>query len=65
VATGPDLPKRLTLSINIGATNLRDPVNISATLVVTEGAVEWSDPVVQAILPEKVWNSLKRVTGGG
>ncbi|MHC2432782.1 PIN domain-containing protein [Bradyrhizobium sp. USDA 4451] len=58
VATGPDLPKRLNLRLHVGATNLRDPVNISATLVIAEKEVEWSDPVVQAILPEEVRNSM-------
>jgi hypothetical protein len=63
VATGPDLPKRLNLQVHVEATNLRDPVNVAATLVVAEMAVEWSDPVVQAILPEKVWKSMTTRSG--
>ncbi|MGY3490215.1 hypothetical protein ACVW1C_008098 [Bradyrhizobium sp. USDA 4011] len=60
VATGPDLPKRLAMRLHVDATNLRDPVDVSATLVITEKAAEWSDQVVQAILPEEVRNSMMR-----
>ncbi|WP_171947581.1 PIN domain-containing protein [Bradyrhizobium erythrophlei] len=58
VAAAPDLPKRLSLRLDVGATNLRDPVNVSVALVVAEKEVEWSDPLVQAILPEDVRYSM-------
>jgi PIN domain len=64
VATGSDdLPKRLSLRLHIQASNC-DPVNVSATLVVAEKAVEWTDPVVQAILPAEIWNSMANRNSG-
>jgi hypothetical protein len=47
-----DLPLDLVLCLHISATNLPRPVNFSAKLTVFDQAVEWSDAVVQAILPD-------------
>ena len=46
-----DLPAKLGLRLHVEAANLPAPVNISAEVIIAEQAVEWSDPVVQAILP--------------
>jgi PIN domain len=45
-----DLPAKLVLRMHISAANLPSPVNITAKLVIAEQAVEWSDPIVKAIL---------------
>jgi hypothetical protein len=54
VLTPNDLPAPLGLRLHVEAANLPAPVNIAAKVTVAEQAVEWSDPVVQAILPDGV-----------
>jgi hypothetical protein len=49
-----ELPAKLGLRLHISAANLPAPVNISANVLITEQAVEWSDPIVQAILPDNI-----------
>jgi hypothetical protein len=52
VLTAGDLPVELGLRLHVSAANLPAPLNVSAKLIISEQAVEWSDPVVQAILPD-------------
>jgi hypothetical protein len=47
-------PSKLGLRLQISAANLPAPVNITAKVIIAEQAVEWSDPVVQAILPDYI-----------
>jgi hypothetical protein len=55
VLTADDLPTELNLRLHVEAANLRSPVNISAKLIIAEQPAEWSDPVVQAILPAGIF----------
>jgi hypothetical protein len=45
------LPAEFDLHLHVEATNLRAPVKMSAKILIKEQAVEWSDPLVQAIVP--------------
>lgn len=48
----PDkLPVELGLRLLVSAANLPAPVNAFAKILISQRAVEWSDPIVQAILP--------------
>lgn len=58
VLTPDDLPAELSLRLHVEAGNLPSPVNVSAKVVFSEQSVEWSDPVVQGILPEDVFESI-------
>jgi hypothetical protein len=49
-----DLPAHFGLRLHVEAANLSAPVDIAAKVIIAEQAVEWSDPVVQAILPEGI-----------
>ena len=49
-----DLPTTLSLRLHISAANLPEPINISAKVTIAEQAVEWSNEVVQTILPERI-----------
>jgi hypothetical protein len=54
VLTPDDLSAKLGLHLHIEAANLPAPVNISAKINIVEQALEWSDPIVQAILSDGV-----------
>jgi hypothetical protein len=45
-----ELPVRFNLHLHISAANLPTPVKISAKVIIAEQAVEWSGPIVKAIL---------------
>jgi hypothetical protein len=45
-----DLPTNLGLRLHISAANLPSPVDIRANVVIAEQTVEWSDPIVNALL---------------
>lgn len=47
-----DAPRTIDLGLNISAANLPAPVRISAKVEVVARPVDWSDPVVQGIIPE-------------
>ncbi len=49
-----ELPTELGLRLHIEAANLPSPVNIAAKVIIAEQAVEWSDPVVQSVLPDHI-----------
>ncbi|MEH2563335.1 PIN domain-containing protein [Bradyrhizobium sp. AZCC 2289] len=49
-----ELPAQFDLHLHVEAANLPAPVDIAAKVIIAEQAVEWSDPVVQAILPEGI-----------
>jgi hypothetical protein len=48
------LPAQFGLRLHVEAANLPAPVDIAAKVTIAEQAVEWSDPAVQAILPEGI-----------
>jgi hypothetical protein len=48
------LPVEVGLRMHVSAANMRAPVNVAAKLIISEEAVEWSHPVVQAILPDRI-----------
>ena len=54
VLTSNDLPVEVGLRLHVSAANIPAPVNVPAKLIVSEEAVEWSHPVVQAILPDGI-----------
>lgn len=49
-----EVPTKLGLRLHVEAANLPSPVNVAANIVISEQAVEWSDPTVQAILPDRI-----------
>lgn len=54
VLTWDDVPVELGLRLHVSAANFPAPINVAARLIISEQAAEWSDPVVQAILPEYI-----------
>jgi hypothetical protein len=58
VLTANCLPVELALRLHVSAANLPAPVHVSAKVIISEQAVEWGDPVVQAILPESIREQL-------
>ncbi|MBR0705408.1 PIN domain-containing protein [Bradyrhizobium liaoningense] len=58
VLTPDDLPAEFGIRLHVEAGNLSTPVNISAKVVVTEEAVEWSDPIIKEIFPADVFETL-------
>jgi hypothetical protein len=45
-------PRTVDLRLNVSATNLPAPIELSAKVVIVEKAVGWSDPTVRSILPD-------------
>jgi len=52
VLPSDDPPGDLAIRLQVSATNLPRPVNVSAKLSFAEQSVEWEDAVVQAMLPD-------------
>jgi hypothetical protein len=63
ILTNHGPPVELRLRLHVSAANLPAPVNVLAKLIVCDQTVEWSDPVVQGILPKRIRRSLREISG--
>lgn len=53
-----ELPTEFILRLHVEAGNLPAPVNVSTKVVVDEKIVDWSDPLIRALLPPEIYEGI-------